>query len=78
VITLGKSGSTAEVVGDAGLILDDNSPKSLSDAILNLTSNQILLDHLRGKGRARLKSYSPNEVTRKYISLYERTIGTLK
>ena len=77
VITLAKSGSTAEVIGDAGLILGDDSPKSLSDAILNLTSNQTLLDQLTVNGRARLKQYSPNQVTRSYISLYERTIGTL-
>ena len=78
VITLAKSGSTAEVIGDAGLILDDDSPKSLSDAILNLTSNQNLLDQLTEYGRARLEKYSPNLVTRSYISLYERSIGTLK
>ena len=78
VITLAKSGSTAEVVGDAGLILDDDSPKSLSDAILNLTSNQTLLDELREKGRARLEQYSPILITRSYVSLYERTIGFLK
>jgi glycosyltransferase involved in cell wall biosynthesis len=78
VITLAKSGSTAEVVGDAGLILKDDSPKSLSDAILNLTSNQNLLNQLTENGRARLDLYSPNLVTRMYISLYERTIGTRK
>jgi glycosyltransferase involved in cell wall biosynthesis len=78
VITLAKSGSTAEVIGSAGLILDDDSPKSLSDAILNLTSNQTLLNQLTENGRARLEQYSPNLVTQMYISLYERTIGTLK
>jgi glycosyltransferase involved in cell wall biosynthesis len=78
VITLAKSGSTAEVVGDAGLILSDDSPKSLSDAILSLTSNQTLLDTLRENGRARLEHYSPNLVTGSYVSLYERTIGSLK
>jgi glycosyltransferase involved in cell wall biosynthesis len=77
VITLAKSGSTAEVVGDAGLILKDDSPKSLSDAILNLTSNQNLLNQLTENGRARLEKYSPTVVTRMYISLYERTIGIL-
>jgi glycosyltransferase involved in cell wall biosynthesis len=78
VITLAKSGSTAEVIGDAGLILGDDSPKSLSDAILNLTSNQTLLDQLTVNGRARLKQYSPNQVTRSYISLYERIMGAPK
>jgi len=78
VITLAKSGSTAEVIGSAGLILDDDSPKSLSDAILNLTSNQTLLNQLTENGRARLERYSPNLVAQMYISLYERTIGTLK
>jgi len=78
VIALAKSGSTAEVIGDAGLILDDDSPKSLCDAILNLTSNQNLLDQLTEYGRARLEEYSPKLVTRGYISLYETAIGTLK
>jgi len=78
VITLLKSGSAAEVIGDAGWILDDDSPKSISDAILSLTSNQTLLNELTKKGRARLKLYSSNEVTTKYVSLYERTIDALK
>jgi len=75
IIVLEKSGSATEVVGDAGLILKDNSPKSLSDAILNLTSNQTLLNKLTENGRARLDLYSPNLVTRMYICLYERTVG---
>jgi len=78
VISLLKSGSAAEVIGDAGLILDDDSPKSLSDAILSLTSNQALFDRLTKNGRTRLKLYSPNEVTRKYVSLYEKTVDALK
>ena len=77
VIAFAKSGSAAEVLGDAGLILEDDSTKSLSDAILNLTSNQTLLNQLTENGRARLEKYSPNLVTRMYISLYERTIGIL-
>jgi glycosyltransferase involved in cell wall biosynthesis len=77
IIALEKSGSAKEVVGDAGLILKDDSPKSLSDAILSLTSNQTLLNQLTENGRARLEKYSPNLVARMYISLYERTIGIL-
>ena len=76
VIAFAKSGSAKEVLGDAGLILTDCSPKSLSDAILNLTSNQILLNQLTENGKSRLGQYSPRLVTRKYISLYERTVGT--
>jgi glycosyltransferase involved in cell wall biosynthesis len=78
VITLAKSGSTAEVVGDAGLILKDYSPKSLSDAILTLTSNQTLLNQLTENGRVRLERYSPNLVAQEYISLYERIVGIRK
>jgi glycosyltransferase involved in cell wall biosynthesis len=78
IITLAKSGSTEEVVGNAGMILDDDSPKSLSDAILKLTSNGSLLDQLTEKGRERLKHYSSREVTNMYISLYERVSSKLK
>jgi len=77
IITLAKSGSTAEVVGDAGLILKDDSPKTLSNAILTLTSNKILLNQLTQSGKLRLDRYSPNLVATMYISLYERTIRTL-
>ncbi len=75
IITLAKSGSAAEVVADAGLILGDDSPKSLSDAILALTSNQKLLDQLTNKGRARLKLYSPTTVTNMYLSQYKEICG---
>jgi glycosyltransferase involved in cell wall biosynthesis len=78
VITFEKSGSATEVVGNAGLILKDDSPKSLSDAILNLTSNQTLLNQLTENGKSRLGQYSPSMVTQMYISLYERTVGTRK
>jgi glycosyltransferase involved in cell wall biosynthesis len=78
VIAFAKSGSAAEVLGDAGLILEDDSTKSLSDAILNLTSNQTLLNQLTENGKSRLGQYSPSMVTQMYISLYERTVGTRK
>jgi glycosyltransferase involved in cell wall biosynthesis len=78
VITFEKSGSAEEVVGDAGLILKDDSSKSLSNAILTLSSNQTLLNQLTENGRARLERYSPNLVAQMYISLYERTLGTLE
>jgi glycosyltransferase involved in cell wall biosynthesis len=78
VITFEKSGSATEVVGKAGLILKDDSPKSLSDAILNLTANQTLLNQLTENGKSRLAQYSPSIVTPMYISLYERTVGTRK
>jgi len=77
VIAFEKSGSAREVMGNAGLILKDSSLKSLADAILNLTSNQTLLNQLTENGRARLEKYSPNLVSRMYISLYERTLGAL-
>ena len=75
IITLAKSGSAAEVVADAGLILGDDSPKSLSDAILALTSNQKLLDQLTNRGKARLKLYSPTTVTNMYLSQYKEICG---
>ncbi len=78
VITLAKSGSAVEVVGDAGIILDDGSPKSLADAILNLTSNQPLLDRLTENGRRKLEMYSPDKISRAYVLEYERIVGARK
>ncbi len=78
IITNAKSGSALEVVGDAGIIVDDVSPKSLSDAILKLTSNQPLLDQLTENGRRKLELYSPMRLSSAYISLYERIVGTVE
>jgi glycosyltransferase involved in cell wall biosynthesis len=78
VITFEKSGSASEVVGDAGLILKDCSPSSLSEAILTLTSNQTLLNQLTENGRVRLERYAPKLIAQKYISLYERIVGIRK
>ncbi len=75
IITLAKSGSSTEVVADAGLILEDDSPKSLSDAILSLISDQYLLDQLTEIGRSRLKLYSPSLVTKMYLSHYKEICG---
>jgi glycosyltransferase involved in cell wall biosynthesis len=78
VITFEKSGSASEVVGDAGLILKDCSPSSLSEAILTLTSNQTLLNQLTENGRVRLERYAPKLIAQKYISLYEIIVGIRK
>lgn len=72
VIALAQSGSVFEVVGDAGLIIEDGTKESLCDAILRLTSNQTLIDQLTENGRLRLKFYSPDRITAMYISLYEK------
>lgn len=77
VITFAKSGSAEEIVGDAGIILKKESSQCLADAILTLTSNQTLLNELTQKGRSRLKLHSPDLITRRYISLYERIIGAM-
>lgn len=77
IITCAESGSAEEIVGDAGIILDKYSPQFLADAIVNLASNQTLLNELTQKGRSRLKLYSPDLITKRYISLYERTIGSM-
>jgi len=78
IITLAKSGSANEIVGDAGLILDDDSPQAISGAVLRLTSDHELLDRLTETGKKRLDLYSPDLVTRMYISLYKRTVGMFK
>jgi len=77
IITLAKSGSTSEVVGTAGVILSDDSPQSLAQAILNLSANRIHLNQITASGRERLELYSPELVTRMYLTLYERTMGIL-
>ena len=78
IITLAKSGSAREIVGDAGLILNDDSPQSISRAVLRLTSDYELLDQLTEIGRKRLELYSPDLVTRMYISLYKEIVGAFK
>jgi glycosyltransferase involved in cell wall biosynthesis len=72
IVSLAKSGSASEIVGDAGLILDDDSPEELANAILKLTSSHILHTKLTERGSLRLELYSPSRIARMYISLYQR------
>ena len=75
IIAFEKAGSTAEVVGDAGLILSSDSPEILAEAILELSSNQKLQKMLTRNGRMKLESYSPDLIAHMYLSLYEKKIG---
>lgn len=74
IIAFSKSGSVNEVVGDAGLILNSETPQSLALAIQSLLSNQNLLDELKQNGHRRLLNHYPEKIAKKYISLYEQCL----
>ena len=45
------SGAIPEVIGDAGLVVSENDPMALADALSRLMSDQKLLERLATAGR---------------------------
>jgi len=51
-------GSLPEVVGDAGILVDPNSPQQIAKAMLSISKNKKLRDQLSKKGVEKSKNYS--------------------
>jgi glycosyltransferase involved in cell wall biosynthesis len=50
------AGAVAEVMGDAGVLLDAKSPRRVATEVAGLLADQARQDELRAAGRARLQS----------------------
>lgn len=67
-----------EQIGDAGLLIDPNSPEQLAEAMLRLWHDQSLTAALVEKGKARLASYSWNDFVRRLSLIVDETSARLR
>lgn len=71
-----RNSSLPEVVGDAGVLVDDASEPALAAAIEKLMTDDRAAAELSRKGRERAASFSWNETARLTREAYERAVGS--
>jgi glycosyltransferase involved in cell wall biosynthesis len=69
-------GSLAEIVEDAAITFDPESPGAIADAIERLLGDPAERARLSEKGRAQASRFSWADAARRTLQVYERTLGT--
>ena len=73
-IVAAKVGGVPEVIGESGLVVEKNDPAALSNALIDILSNQALADKLRAKSLERVKIFDWNRIVKRYERLYEKML----
>ena len=74
VIASDKS-SLPEVVGDAGILIDPESPESIADAMLRLAGDETLCQELVARGRERAKMFDCEKLAHEMWEVYRTTLA---
>ena len=69
-VVCSNGGSIPEVVGDAGVYFDPNSPEALRTALERVATTQQLQADLRARGHARLASFSWDKCAAETAQIY--------
>jgi glycosyltransferase involved in cell wall biosynthesis len=69
-------GSLGEIVEDAAITFDPESPRAIAAAIERLLGDPAERERLSAKGRAHAERFSWAETARQTLNVYERTLGT--
>lgn len=67
--------SLPEVGGDAALYFDPRLPTEMADAMERIVRDPALADRLAERGRSRVASFSPDEMTRRYLDLFDEVLA---
>jgi alpha-1,3-rhamnosyl/mannosyltransferase len=65
-----RAGAVSEVVGDAGLLVDDRDPDALGEALVALLGDDALLARLRGFAKPRAARFSWDRAADATLALY--------
>ncbi|MGW8321095.1 MAG: glycosyltransferase family 4 protein [Thermodesulfobacteriota bacterium] len=65
-----RNSSIPEVVGDAGILIDDRQPGQLLEAIRTLLASDALVGELRAKGLDQAKRFRWEDTARKTLAVY--------
>lgn len=68
-------GAVPETVGDAALLVDDSDPAVVAELLDLVVRDEQLRASLRGRGKERLKLYSPDVVARRLRAAVEETLA---
>lgn len=75
-VVVSKRSSLPEVVGDAGLLIDPDSPEDLSAALGRLIEDSALRASLRQRGLARAGEFSWARAAHQTMAVYERVLAS--
>lgn len=71
-----NSGAIPEVISDAGLIFNENSPEDLKEKITTIADDINLWKHLSAKGRERvLKNYTTAAIAEETLKFYQEILN---
>ena len=65
-----RAGAVAEVVGDAGLLVDDRDPDALGEALLTVLGNEALRSDLRARAKPRAARFSWDRAADDTLAIY--------
>ena len=65
-----RAGAVAEVVGDAGLLVDEREPAALGDALVTLLRDDALRDRLRERAKPRAARFSWDRAADDTLAVY--------
>jgi glycosyltransferase involved in cell wall biosynthesis len=71
-VVASNTSSLAEVIGDAGLLVDPLDDVQISDAVIKILSSPELSNSLRQRGLKHIKQFSLEKKMNGYFQLYEK------
>jgi glycosyltransferase involved in cell wall biosynthesis len=74
VIALESSGGAREVVGEAGILVRENTSEEFAKAILELSTSLSQREVFVNEGKRRLEWFSKEAVTERYLALYKEVL----
>ncbi|MBE2233791.1 MAG: glycosyltransferase family 4 protein [Anaerolinea sp.] len=74
-VVVSNVSSLPEVVGDAALLIDPNSPEELAVALQRVLTDETLSASLRAKGLARARTFSWERTAEETLAVYRRTFN---
>jgi glycosyltransferase involved in cell wall biosynthesis len=73
-VACSNRGAIAEVAGDAALLFDPGSPRSIAEAVGRLLADRDYAEHLRAAGRRRAAQFTWERTARSTLASYERAL----
>jgi glycosyltransferase involved in cell wall biosynthesis len=74
-VVVSERASLPEVVGEAGLTVDPDSPEAIADALGRVLSDSTLATDLRERGLARAAAFSWRETARQTLDVYVKVLA---
>ncbi len=75
-VVVTDTGGTQELVDDNGVILRDNRPESIADAVQKILSEPGLLDAMKARSREIAEKFSWASVAEEYLQTYRQVLAS--